>query len=159
MSSDNQPLLNNSPQPSPPNRKRRNTSTASHHVTCFPYEKLRPGKLKIPPGGPLRADSLTQLSPGAIDRHELVNQWLQLNPDPKTLSPPEPRRTAGQRSDVINIPDSELKTFVMIQVFERDTLLKNELIPLCETDNTEISISYNREEHPQPSHRETTFFR
>ncbi|KAL5267085.1 hypothetical protein ACHWQZ_G004200 [Mnemiopsis leidyi] len=160
---DKQPLLTSSPHPSPPSRKRRNTSTTttSHHVSCFPYEKLRPGKLKLPPSSAavLRADSLTQLSPGAIDRNELVNKWLLLNPDPKTLSPPEPRSRASQRSDVTPVSDSELKTFVMIQVFERDTLLKNELIPLCGTDNTEISISYSRDEHPQPSRSETTFFR
>ena len=156
MATDLKPLISNTPPASPPNRKRRKTPTGSPKNVCVSYEKQRPSKinLKKPSILSCSTDPSTQLSPGVRDRN--IHQWLQTNPDPLTLSHPDPHFNNQKRSEIITVPESELKKFVMIQVFERDTLLKNELIPLSEVDNTEICISYSRHESDHP---ETTDFR
>jgi len=154
MSSDRQPLLPPSPHPSPPSRKRRNTTTSSpkNCTSNKPYE--RPSRIKVGPILNCTTVPVNDLSPGVRDRN--VEQWLRLTPDPQSLSHPDNRIINHSSSEVISIPPSELKKFVMIQVFERDTLLKNDLIPLSETDNMEICISYSRQERYHP---ETTDFR
>ncbi|XP_063686355.1 uncharacterized protein LOC134820063 [Bolinopsis microptera] len=156
MATDLKPLISNTPPASPPNRKRRKTPTGSPKTVSVSYEKQRPSRITLKKPSILRCsgDPTTQLSPGVRDRN--IHQWLQTNPDPLTLSHPDPHLNNQKRSEIITVPESELKKFVMIQVFERDTLLKNELIPLSEVDNTEICISYSRHESDHP---ETTEFR
>jgi len=157
MSSDQQPLLSDSPHSSPPSRKRRNTASGSltKHSSRAPYEKPKPVKLKIAPipDSNRHVSPLNQLSsPGSVvDQNLKVAEWLSKHQDQDPFSIPP-------TSEIINSPnpDKELKKFVMIQVFERDTLLKNDLIPLSDTDNTEICISYIRQES---IHHDTNNFR
>ena len=82
------------------------------------------------------------MSPGTAPGNRLVEEWLAKCPSPneKQVYPHE----------------SHAQKFVMIQIFERDTLLKNDLIPMSsEKENTEISIGFESERH-QPE-AETDF--
>lgn len=114
--------------------------------SCNRQQKHRPSKLSFLPS---QISSDAQLSPGALH----VQQWLAAHPDPASLPHPDRKHLQSDTCSDVTVTSSS-KRSVMIQVFERDNLLKNDLIPL--DDNTEICISFARQ---LKKHPDTTNYR